>query len=340
MPDPRLKSGWKGPTIKEIAAVAGVGPASVDRVLNNRPGVKEKTRTRVMAAYEKLTREQADIQVSAVELLCASGVAFNDAMKQALANVNRALPGVQIASHFVSTDEIDPAAFAKQIQEAGQRANGVIVVAYEHPTINRAIRDLVAAGVPVICATTDLPSSRRTAYVGNDQYAAGSVAAQLIGQILPRERRSILLVMSAPFRSQQEREMGFRRVLRMAYPHLSIEERVISDDRPETTKEQLLKYFATHDHPAAIYNLGGANRGVAGAMEASGIAGDTIFVGHELTRFSRTLLESGVMDYVISHDFTAELTASVQVIRDQLNGITTLPAPTAILVHTRYNCGL
>ena len=37
------------------------------------------------------------------------------------------------------------------------------------------------------------PSSRRSAYVGNDQYAAGSVAAQLIGQALTRTGQNILV---------------------------------------------------------------------------------------------------------------------------------------------------
>lgn len=332
-----MKPRWKGPTIKEIADLAGVGSASVDRVLNNRPGVKEKTRVRVMAALEKLNYENAELRPIQAEVVCASGVAFNDAMRQAIETVNRTSPGAQLTGHFVSTAEINPALFARQILEAGDRADGVIVVAHEHPAINRAIRDLVAKGVPVICATSDLPSSRRSAYVGNDQYAAGSVAAQLIGQILPEERRSILLVMSAPFRSQQEREMGFRRVLRTVYPHLLIEERVVSDDDPVSTQEHLSRAFETGPPPAAIYNVAGANRGVAGALQAHGLGLDTVFVGHELTRFSRTLLDSGVMDYVISHDFTAELNASVQAIRDRLDGITTDPAPSSILIHTRYN---
>jgi hypothetical protein len=41
----------------------------------------------------------------------------------------------------------------------------------------------------------------RAVCVGNDQYAAGSVAVQLTGQILQDELNSILLIMSEPFRS-------------------------------------------------------------------------------------------------------------------------------------------
>ena len=44
------------------------------------------------------------------------------------------------------------------------------------------------------------------------------------------------------------------------------------------------------------------------------------------------------MDYVISHDFNAELRAAVQWIDAFRNGIEGDPGPTPILVHTRYNC--
>ncbi len=332
---------WKGPTIREIAEVAGVGPATVDRVLNSRDGVKEKTRQRVLAAYEKLTREsKAGMETLNIRLFCESGETFNAAMASAADQVNRTVPGTAIDCHFVSTSQLDPAEFSRRIAEEGAVADGVILVAREHPAINRAVRRLRSEGIPAICVTTDLPSSRRSAYVGNDQYAAGSVAAQLIGHACNATASKILLVMSVPFRCQQEREMGFRRVLRSEFPHLRIEERVISDDVPETTFEHLVRYFEENGLPDAIYNVAGANRGVADALARSDRAEDTIFVGHELTPISRRLLEAGTMDYVISHDFVGEVAQSVRTIRDFLAGMTTEPAPTQILVHTKHNCGL
>ena len=341
MYDEVKSTSWRGPTISEIAEVAGVGSATVDRVLNNRPGGSEKTRRRVRDAFEKLSAERgaADRPLT-LRLYCDSGASFNALMEQAVDRANRTLPGVQIDGQYVSTHQMDPMQFARKIEDEGAEADGVIVIAREHPAINRAVRKLVGNGHPVVALTTDLPSSRRLAYIGNDQYAAGSVAAHLIGRALPEKRNNILLMMSVPFRSQQEREMGFRRVLRSEFPHLKIEERVTSDDSTETTREQLAAYVEAHGCPAAIYNLAGANRGVAEALENRGKTHDTIFVGHELTQYSRALLESGVMDYVISHDFTAEVTSAAEWIRSQLGGTEmSEPAATQISIHTRYNCG-
>ncbi|WP_349438043.1 LacI family DNA-binding transcriptional regulator [Pararhizobium sp. A13] len=338
----RLNSGtWKGPTVHEIARLAGVGPATVDRVLNNRDGVRERTRARVLGALEKLKNERSDSDAPVqIRLFCDSGETFNAAMAAAASDVNRSVSGVEVEGTYVTTSAVDPIAFARQIEQEGGGADGVVIIAREHPAINRAIRKLRTISIPVVCLTTDLPSSRRSVYIGNDQHAAGSVAALLIGNALPRERNSILIVMSVPFRCQQEREMGFRRVLRSDFHHLKIEERVISDERPENTCEQLTRYFEANGHPAAIYNVAGANRGIAKALENAGKADETVFVGHELTNHSRGLLESGIMDYVISHDFVSELAAAARWIKENLNGVTAEPSHSQILVHTRYNCGL
>jgi LacI family transcriptional regulator len=341
MAEPVQVRTWKGPSVQEIARLAGVGSATVDRVLNNRSGVREKTRARVLGALEKLRDENTGREIPVlIRLFCDSGETFNAAIAAAVSEVNRTLAGVDIQAAYVTTSEIDPLAFARRVEQEGSEADGVVVIAREHPSVNRAIRKLRMIDRPVICLTTDLPSSRRSAYIGNDQYAAGSVAALLIGNALPKESNSILIVMSAPFRCQQEREMGFRRVLRSDFPYLKIEERVISDERSDSTCDQLTRYFEANGHPAAIYNVAGGNRGVARALENAGKADETVFVGHELSNHSRILLETGTMNYVISHDFGAELASAARWIKDNLHGVTTEPGHSQILVHTRYNCGL
>lgn len=339
MQDQEEVNGWKSPRIKDIAELANVGPATVDRVLNNRPGVSEKTRQKVKEAMLKLTSDQKKGSgVLDIRLFCESGETFNRAMATAVEEVNRCIAGVRVTGFYMTTSQLEVGAFADKLLFDGSSADGVVVVGHEHPAFNNAIRTLEGGGVPVVCLTTDLPSSRRSAYIGNDQYAAGSVAGQLIGKAVQKERKRILLILSVAFRCQQEREMGFRRVLRSDFQHLKIEDRLISDDMPETTFEQIKSYIDTNGAPAAVYNVAGGNRGVAMALEHAGCSQETVFVGHELTLQSQTLLENRTMDYVISHDFTAELKAAVTWMLDSQRGEKSGGRASPILVHTRYNC--
>lgn len=340
MNDSSDRPGWKGPTIRKVAELAGVGPATVDRVLNNRTKVRENTRNRVLAALAKLSSDGRSETRLRLRLFCDSGDTFNFAMRAAMDEINGTMPGIEIEGHFVPTSDLDPMPFARSIEQDSAGADGVLVIAREHPAVNRVIRKLCVAGIPVVCVTTDLPSSRRSAYIGNDQYAAGSVAGLLIGRAMPRTPAHILIVASEPFRCQQEREMGCRRVLRSDFPHLRIDERVISDDRPESTRIQLVRHFqANGGPPAAIYNVAGANRGIAQALQDCNQGTKTFFVGHELSPHSRSLLEAGVMDYVISHDFLGELNAAIRWIQSFHEGVESSPGFSQILVHTRYNCG-
>lgn len=144
--------------------------------------------------------------------------------------------------------------------------------------------------------------------------------------------------MSASYRCQQEREMGFRRALRAGFPHLKIDDRLVSDDLPETTMNHMNTYIQSNGVPAAVYNIAGGNRGVATALGQAKGSQNTIFVGHELTSQSRALLENGTMDYVISHDFAAELAAAVKWVSEKGEGLDTTPWTSPILLHTRYNC--
>lgn len=44
------------------------------------------------------------------------------------------------------------------------------------------------------------------------------------------------------------------------------------------------------------------------------------------------------MDYVISHDFSAELAAAIKLIDEKRGGIETRAGTSPFFVHTRYNC--
>ena len=99
-----------------------------------------------------------------------------------------------------------------------------------------------------------------------------------------------------------------------------------------------MRYFSKHDYPAAFYNVAGANRGVAQALSTITAERRPIFVGHEFTVHTHAMLESGIMDYAISHDFVGETAAAVRWIRGAVEGAGAVPSFTRMLVHTRYNC--
>jgi len=337
------KRKWRGPTIAEIAKAAGVGTATVDRVLNGRDSVREGTKEKVLAALASLkgpdSREPGRAQLRRITFICDSGSSFNQSLEQAVQEVAAAKQGIDCSFDSVTTPNVEPIRFAQMIERRAGDADGLVVVAREGPVINRALKAVAARHVPIICLTTDLPNSGRVAYVGNDQTSAGATAAYLMGRLVGRNPSKILLVISAPYRVQEEREVGFRRVLRSEFTHLEVEDRVNSNDDVAYSYEHVSRYIEEHGPPAGIYNVAAGNVGIGRALETHDLIGKTVFIGHELNPNSHRLLETGQMDVVIGHDVENEVALSIDYLlalldRKPLPSIT----PTKVRIFTKFNC--
>jgi LacI family transcriptional regulator len=333
---------WRGPTIADIARASGLGTATVDRVLNGRAGVKEGSRAKVQAAMAllaaggagQLTREPRRIGV-----LTDSGASFNTSLQEAVDRYASQRPDMAFSFSAMATSEAKPIQYAQQLERMAQECDALIVVAREDVMINRAVRAVTSRGMPVVCITTDLPDSTRTAYVGSDQVGAGASAAYLMGKSVPVAEGKILLVVSAPYRGQAEREMGFRSTLRAQFRHLDVDERVNSHDDFGYSHQSVAKYIEEHGAPAGIYNVAGGNLGIGRALKEAGLEKSVVFIGHELNTNSRLLLEGGEMDFVIGHDLDAEVALSAAAVEALLDG---RPPPqlgkTPVRIFTKYNC--
>lgn len=274
-----------------------------------------------------------------LHLLADSGKSFNEGAAAAAQNYCGMNPGVAISSDLHASYTVDPVDFARRIEAAAGVSDGIILVAREHPAINDAVRTVTAKGIPVVCLTTDLPTSGRTAYVGSDQYVSGATAGWLCGRMLPAGSSGrVLFVYSVPFRCHQDREQGFRHVLRTEFPDLAIDEKVSSDESVDVIYEAVRRYIAKSGPPAAVYNVSGANIGVGRALEDEGISHSTVFIGHELNANSRSLLERNIMDVTIGHDFDREISLAVDSIRLAREGVQPINRITQSQVFTRFNC--
>ncbi|WP_284946861.1 LacI family DNA-binding transcriptional regulator [Acidisoma cladoniae] len=336
-----LAKSWRGPTIRTIAEATGLGTATVDRVINNRAGVREATRIKVMEALAALgeTPNTSRLRAPKITFFSDSGASFNRSLEEAMMTYASAHPEVSCTFQGIETDAVDPLELARSIEAAGETADGLVIVAREALAINRAVRSVIARGVPVVCATTDLPTSDRMAYVGSDQTSAGATAAYLMGRFLGGTTGKILLVISASYRSQEERELGFRRVLRAEFPNLEVQERVNSNDSQEYSYRNVRDYVRKNGAPVGIYNVAGGNLGVARALRDTGLQGSIVFIGHELNTNSRMLLESSEMDVVVGHDLDQEVALSIDAITSYLRqGSVPIINPTKIRLYTKYNC--
>lgn len=336
------KASWKNPGINQIAAEAGVSAATVDRVLNNRPGVREVTRKRVESALFRLGQPSPQ-KTSAptprkIAFICEAGSSYLSLVEQEARLFIRQHPEISFSLDSVPNVQVDAGRFSQTIARRAAECEGIILVSRDHLKVNRAVREAVENGVCVLCLTTDLPNSRRSAYVGVDQISTGAAAGWYMGRLLPQQQPgNILLVYSSTYRTQEEREVGFRRVLRESFPWLNIVERMNINDESAGSYQSVSKFLAENPPMVGVYNMAGGNRGIARALNEHGLKERVVFIGHELSEFTRNLLENGEMDLVLGHDIGREIAICLELMDKARAGETIGSVKTALQVYNRYS---
>lgn len=296
-------------TLIDIARTAGVSPATVDRVLNDRGNVHARTVQRVRAVARDLGYLAGDTASGPSSATALSfdfllpagrndfiGLLVSELQQQASAR-DDVVPRVHVVEGFSGP------ALADALLSLDGKTDGVGVVAIDHPAVRNALRHLAAKGTPVVTLATDIPNVPRLGYVGIDNRAAGRLAGYLLHRFLGEGRHKLaLLAGSIAYRGHEEREMGFRHIISEHAQTLEIVafDQVRDDDeRAYAATAALLR---THPDLSGIYSIGAGNAGIARALKEAGAAARIVFIGHDLTALTRALLLDGTMDAVIDQN--------------------------------------
>ncbi|MBY5661949.1 LacI family DNA-binding transcriptional regulator [Rhizobium leguminosarum] len=293
-------------TLKDVAMQAGVGTATVERVLNGRGGVRPETVEKVFLAARRLEYRQslpvAHRGLIRIEvILVRPETSFYSRLNRAFERIAASLDD-SIVVHRTFVRENEPAQFARYIANPAARRSALIVVAPDHADVVTSVRKAAGLGIPVVQIMTrpapELP------YVGIDNYAAGRTAAHYMsGMLAQRPGSFIALCHSGAYENHKERIRGFSSYLSDnasnggSNEHRFIE--VMFDLDDEHNAIELLQ-AALRREPGIIgvYSAGGDNKGVARVLEANK-AGRPFWVGHELTGETQDYLRRGIMSIVL-----------------------------------------
>jgi LacI family transcriptional regulator len=310
-------------TIQDVARTAGVSVATVDRVLNRRPGVRQVTVNRVEGAIRELNyqpdRIAARLARSREYRFCFVLPTGNNSFMVALGEEVRAAAGRMAAERVTIdmryTDVFEGNLLAATLDQIGDMYDGVAVVALDHPAVREAINALVQRGVAVVTLVSDVPGSKRTHYAGIDNSSAGRTAASLMGKFLGSRHGEVgLIAGSLALRDHIERQFGFEQVMAHEYPHLRILPVREGRDDWQKVEEVTVQLLTEHPELIGLYNAGGGTRGIISALERLGRHRQVVFIAHELTDHARKALISGTVDAVINQDAGHEVRSAIRVL--------------------------
>jgi LacI family transcriptional regulator len=310
-------------TVADIAARAGVGTATVDRVLNKRPGVNPDTVRRVMEVVAELGapaprgRPRTE-NFRFAYVLPADATPFFELVDRQIAQAAGDLRHQHITEITHRLDASDMSLFAEALTQAGD-CDGIALLAPDLPPVKLAVNELVRSGVHVVTMFSDVAGSMRETYLGADNRAAGRTAGLLLARMAAGQRDTLLLSSQATRLSAEiERRIGFAQVLEERFPRLKLvrtPDLPGDDDGAARAIARFLKKDIDAARVAGLYNVGTGSAGIARALESADLAGSVAMAAHDFTDAHRALLASGGFSYVLHQDIHYCVLAAARVLR-------------------------
>jgi LacI family transcriptional regulator len=311
-------------TVHDVAREAGVSLATVDRVLNARPGVRPATVEKVEAAIAAIGF-QRDLSASLLArardlnlifLIPDGNNEFMDSLVDAVARQDSqsTIDRVHVITQRVRA--LNPAALANALDSLKTNScDCVVIVASDHADVRAAVDRASRRGIVVLTLVSDISGTLRQHFIGIDNYAAGRTAASLLGRFLPQGGKIGIVAGSLNLRDHADRLAGFQAVMQSEFPKLVVVGPLEGQDDPSATQTLVTTLLRNHPDLAGIYNLGAGNVGVVAALETEARAKSIRVIAHELTEPTRRGLDSGVIDVVLVQNPDSEIRAAISMAR-------------------------
>ncbi|MBB4091676.1 LacI family DNA-binding transcriptional regulator [Ochrobactrum pecoris] len=322
------------PTVHDIARTAGVSLATVDRVLNERPGVRAKTRDRVMAAMNTLgyVRDVGAANLARGRLyqfdfiLPDNENTFMLSLRAELQSATERALAERILVNVVLVPAFDEAALVAALDECAMRKpDGVAFVAVDTDPVREACARLGENGIHAVTLVSDLGHSTRTHYIGVDNGAAGRTAARLLGLFANGTDGALAVVAgSLKVRDHQERFDGFATAMKADFPGREILPVLEGFDEGPRVEKLVGKLLDERNDIAGIYSLGAGNSGLVKALAKHG-DNRPLVIAHERDSVTSKALTDGIIHAVLAQDAGHEIRSAIRVLKASADRLAIVP---------------
>lgn len=301
------------PTIRDLAAAAGVSVATVNRVLASSGTVRGATMQRVLEAAQGIGfygLGALQQRVAAARVQHRLGVIvqtphrlFSQAVGSHLKAAAAEVPDADVRLRFEHLDDLSPESVAARLLALGEETDAIAVVAAEHPIVADAIDRLAARGVPVLALVSPLAARTHAGFVGLDSWKVGRMSAWALEHLCKAPGKLGILVGTHRYRCHDLNESGFRSYFREHTNDFVLLEPLSTFESDAIAREMTEKLLRMHADLRGLYVSGGGIGGALAALRDSGRSGQVVTIGYDLLDSTRAGLLDGSLTMVISHPF-------------------------------------
>lgn len=313
------------PTTTDIAKTADVSLATVDRVLNARPGVSAKTVAKVNAAIEKLGYVR---DVSAANLakqrqyklafvLPDEPSEFLTELTEEIEQQARTAPTERTSLSIIKVPTNEPHTLVHALRKLKRRKfDGVAIMSRATPQLRDAIAELKQQEVAVVALISDQPDSEIDHFIGINNVAAGRTAGMLMGRFLhPSVGKIVVLTNSIQSYDSLDRRRGFDEIIQDQFPNLEVLPTIEGFGNTKKIHQALRNALKNNDQVVGVYSLSSGNRAMSEFLINAELKTQPVVVAHELTKHSTNALITRNIDAVITQNRGHIVRSAVRVLR-------------------------
>ncbi len=295
-------------TIRSIAQAAQVSRGTVDKVLNNRPGVSQEVRDKIQKIAEDLgykpnlagkalAFQKKDVRIGIVVPSAADEFFMQvfEGIRQGISDFSSFGIQFEVEETFLNTAE-------QQLNSINRlrdkTISGLMINPFDDDQVRAALLELKEQNIPVITFNSDLSGIGRLCYVGQDSKKSGRVAGLLMHKLLPQGGAVVGVTGTAVFKSIGDRLTGFRNYLKTEAPNLTVSAVFNNDNKKEVGYQQLSDYLQ-HGNPCdGVFITGSGVDGVVRAVQQYGKPGIKV-ICYDMLPSTKHLIQQGWIDFSI-----------------------------------------
>ena len=298
------------PTLKDIAALAGVSTLTVHKAIHGKPGISDHTREHILQIAQELqytvnpiaSRLKKGTLTFAIVLPMPphgtdqffrkiwEGI---DHAEKMMADYNVVLERLPCTRS--SNDQVP--IFESLLQR--DDIHGVITYCWDDTTLNPYFEKLLARGVPVVTVDSDAVNSCRVGCVRASGKRTGKLAAELLCKLLPCSGRVILMSGNQQLKLLRDNSQGFREYIITHRPDLAILD--ISNACGNCSLEEtLLHELKVHSDIIGVYCNSASNvMPMCNVLEAAHLPKPIVAIGSDVFDEIIPYLENGTVTATI-----------------------------------------
>lgn len=301
-------------TIKDVAIAAGVSRGTVDRVINNRGGVKPELERKIRKLIAELDYKpnRAGKVLAALKnpmkigcFLPSIGNPFFDGIIRGFHQAERELSDFGISLEISLVKGFDVQNHNRALRELAQKnVSAICAATMDVPEVRKTINEIIRSGIPVATINSDLSETGRLFYVGCDYPESGRTAAGILN-LIHRDSLELLIVTgSVGMQGHTQRIQAFEKELNDRLSQFHVAKIIETGDDNNVAYERTLEVLKDHPNINGVYITSGGVEGVCRAICKNNLEGKlTVLCFDDISSTKRLILDNVISATICQEPF-------------------------------------